>query len=186
MILQQYLKVVICFIILTDLTKFLSKFCVDEVFEDRGAINMRRIKGGKSSRLGMPKAPQVNIPRILKHLSLGMPWLASHLSSSTNIGIPRFLFCSHDLCPLCFCFSFKNQASMRYTFIYLQNTSCASLISFKYDLIELLFVLHLNLLSMVLQNDSCASLMYFELGYWLVYINCRMLHELYLYLLEYE
>ena len=47
--------------ILTDLTKFLLKFCVDEVFEDRGAINMRRIKRGKSSSLGIPKAPQVNI-----------------------------------------------------------------------------------------------------------------------------
>ena len=82
---QQYLKVVICFIILTDLTKFLLKFSVDEVFKDRGAIDMRRIKSrGKSSTLGMPKAPQVNIIRILKHLSLGMPRLASHLSSSTN------------------------------------------------------------------------------------------------------
>ena len=182
----QYLKVVVCFITLTDLTKFLLKFCVDEVFEDRGAINMRRIKRGKSSSLGMPKAPQVNIPRILKHLSLGMPRLASHLSSSTIIGIPRFLFCSHDLCPLCFCFSFKNHASMRQPFIDLQNASCASLISFKYDLIELLFVLHLNFLSMVLQNASCASLTYFELGYWLVYINCRILHELHLYILEYE
>ena len=105
MSLQQYLMVVICFIILTDLTKFLLKFCVDEVFEDRGAINMRRIKRGKSSSLGMSKAPQINISRILKHLSLGMPRLASHLSSSTIIGIPWFLFCSHDLCPLCFSFS---------------------------------------------------------------------------------
>ena len=147
---------------------------------------MRRIKRGKSSSLGMPKATQVNIPRILKHLSLGMPRLASHLSSSTIIGIPRFLFHSHDLCPLCFCSSFMNHAIMRQPFIDLQNASCASHISFKYDLIELLFVLHLNLLSMVLQNASCASLIYFELGYWLVYINCRMLHELNLYLLEYE
>ena len=105
MSLQQYLKVVICFIILTDLTKFLLKFCVDEVFEEWGVTNVRRIKRGKSSSLGIPKAPQVNIPRILKHLSLGMPRLASHLSSSTIIGIPRFLFCSHDLCPLCFYFS---------------------------------------------------------------------------------
>ena len=80
------LRVVICFIILTDLTKFLFKFCVDEVFEDQGKINMRIIKRGKSSSLGMPKAPQVNILRILKHLILGMPRLASHLSSSTTIG----------------------------------------------------------------------------------------------------
>ena len=102
MSLQQYLKVVICFIILTDLTKFLLSNCVDEVFEERGGTDVKRIMRGKSSSLGMPKAPQVNIPRMLKHLSLGMPWLASHLSSSTIIGIPRFLFCSHDLCPLCF------------------------------------------------------------------------------------
>ena len=136
MSLQQYLKVVICFSILTDLTKFLLKFCVDEVFEDRGAINMRRIRRGKSSSLGMPKAPQVNIPRILKHLGLGMPRLASHLSSSTIIGIPRFLFCSHDLCPLCFCFLFNNHASMICPFINLQNDSCASFKSFEYGFIE--------------------------------------------------
>ena len=37
------------------------KFCVDEVFEDRGGIDMRRIRRGKSSSLGMPKEPQVNI-----------------------------------------------------------------------------------------------------------------------------
>ena len=37
------------------------KFCVDEVFEERGGTDMRRIRRGKSSILGMPKAPQVNI-----------------------------------------------------------------------------------------------------------------------------
>ena len=138
---------------------------------------MRRIKRVKSSSLGMPKAPQVNISRILKHLSLGMPRLASHLSSSTIIGIPRFLFCSHDLCPLCFSFSFRNHASMRQHFIDLQNISCASLISLKYDLIELLFVLHLNLLSMVLQNASCASLIYImslDIGQSILIVECSM------------
>ena len=55
------LRVVIFFIIITDLAELSVEFCVDEVFEDRGAINMRRIKRGKSSILGMPKAPQVNI-----------------------------------------------------------------------------------------------------------------------------
>ena len=58
MSLQQYLKVVIGIIVLTDLTKFLLKFCVDEVFEERGVTDVRRIKRGKSSSLGMPKAPQ--------------------------------------------------------------------------------------------------------------------------------
>ena len=55
------LRVVICFIILTDLTEFSVEFCVDEVFEDQGCLDMRRRMRGKSSILGMPKAPQVNI-----------------------------------------------------------------------------------------------------------------------------
>ena len=55
------LRVVICFIILTDLTELSVEFCVDEVFEDRGGLDMRRRRRVKSSSLGMPKAPQVNI-----------------------------------------------------------------------------------------------------------------------------
>ena len=54
-------RVVICFIILTDLTALSVEFCVDEVFEDRGGLDMRRRRRGKSSRLGMTKEPQVNI-----------------------------------------------------------------------------------------------------------------------------
>ena len=54
------LRVVICFIILTDLTELSVEFCVDEVFEDRGGLDVRR-RRGKSSILGMPKAPRVNI-----------------------------------------------------------------------------------------------------------------------------
>ena len=134
MSLQQYLKIVICFVTLTDLTKFLLNFCADEVSEDRGAINMRRIKRIKSSSLGMPKEPQVKISRILKHLSLGMPRFASHLSSSTIIGIPHFLFCSHDMCPLCFYF-------------YL----CTIVVWYvPSSIYRILRVLHLYLLSMIL------------------------------------
>ena len=55
------LSVVICFIILTDLTEFSVEYCVDEVFEDRGGLSVRRRRRGKSSSLGIPKAPQVNI-----------------------------------------------------------------------------------------------------------------------------
>ena len=51
------LRVVICFIILTDLTEF----SVDEVFDDREGLDVRRRKRGKRSSLGMPKAPQLNI-----------------------------------------------------------------------------------------------------------------------------
>ena len=153
----------ICFITLTDLTKFFLKFCVDEVFKERGVTHMRRIRRGKSSSLGMPKAPQVNISRILKHLSLGMPRLASHLSSSTIIGIPRFLFCSHDLCPLCFSFYLRTMLVWDSPSSNYRMLSCASLISFEYDLIEcslcftsifwvwfyrMLRVLHLYILSL--------------------------------------
>ena len=42
------LRVVICFIILTDLTEFSVEFCVDEVFEDRGGLDVRRRRRGKS------------------------------------------------------------------------------------------------------------------------------------------
>ena len=57
----KYELVVICFIILTDLTELSVEFCLDEVFEDRGGLDMRRRRRGKSSSLGMPMAPQVNI-----------------------------------------------------------------------------------------------------------------------------
>ena len=42
------LRVVICFIILTDLTEFLLKFCVDEVFDDQEGLDMRKRRRGKS------------------------------------------------------------------------------------------------------------------------------------------
>ena len=41
-------RVVICFIILTDLTELFVEFCVDEVFKDRGGLDMRRRRRGKS------------------------------------------------------------------------------------------------------------------------------------------
>ena len=55
------LRVVIFFIILTDLTELSVEFCVDEVIKDRGGLDMRSWRRGKSSSLGMPEAPQVNI-----------------------------------------------------------------------------------------------------------------------------
>ena len=42
------LKVVICFIILMDLTELSVEFCVDEVFEDRGGLDVRSRRRGKS------------------------------------------------------------------------------------------------------------------------------------------
>ena len=55
------LRVVICFIILMDLTELSVEFCVDEVIKDRGCLDMRKRRRDKSSSLGIPKAPQVNI-----------------------------------------------------------------------------------------------------------------------------
>ena len=55
------LRVVICFVILMDLTEFSVEFRVDELFEDRGGLDVSRRRRGKSSSLGMLKAPQVNI-----------------------------------------------------------------------------------------------------------------------------
>ena len=55
------LRVVICFVILTDLTEFSVEFSVDAVFEDRGCLDVSIRRRGKSSSLGIPKSPQVNI-----------------------------------------------------------------------------------------------------------------------------
>ena len=59
--LATVLRVVIYFLILTDLTKLSVEFCVDEVFDDREGLDVRRRKRGKSSSLEMPEAHQVNI-----------------------------------------------------------------------------------------------------------------------------
>ena len=55
----QYLKVVVCFITLTDLTKFLLKFCVDEVFEERGVTDVRRIREARVQAWGCPRHPNI-------------------------------------------------------------------------------------------------------------------------------
>ena len=47
------------------------KFFLDEVFEERGATDVSRIKRGKSSSLGIPKPPQVNISKVTKAPKLG-------------------------------------------------------------------------------------------------------------------
>ena len=76
------LGVVICFIILTGLTELSIEFCVDEVIKDRGGLDMRRRRRGKSSSLGIPKAPQVNISKDTQASKLG----------DAPVGIPSFFF----------------------------------------------------------------------------------------------
>ena len=128
---------VVCFIPITDLTSFCLSFFVNEVFEERGVTDVRRIKRDKSSSLGMPrKAPQVNISKDTQASKLG----------DAPVGIPSFFFNNYRytsvfvlftwFVPFVFFFFFKNHVSMRCPFINLSNDSCASLISFEYDLIE--------------------------------------------------
>ena len=52
------IRVVIFFLMLTDLTEFSIEFCVDEVFEDRGGLDVRRRRRCKSSSLGIPRNPK--------------------------------------------------------------------------------------------------------------------------------
>ena len=98
------LRVVICFIILTELTSFLLSFQVlGKDSMDYG------IRSGKTLRLGMPEAPQGNIQGRLKYLSLRMPRKASPLSSSKTISIPYlelYFYSSHDMCFAWSVFSF--------------------------------------------------------------------------------
>ena len=75
------------------------RFCVDEVFNERGVTDVRIIKRGKSSILGTPKAPQVNISRIFKHLSMGIPgWYPIFLLQQLSVYL-GFCFV-HMICVL--------------------------------------------------------------------------------------
>ena len=94
------LRVVICFIILTDLTELSVEFCEDEVIKDRGGFNMRRRRRGNSSS-GDAQGNPSKYSRRLKRLSLGMPRKASPLSS-TSIGnfTWSYIFIHHMICVL--------------------------------------------------------------------------------------
>ena len=53
---------------------------MNEVFEERGVTDVRRIKRDKISSLGMPKEPQVNISKDTQASKLG----------DAPVGIPSF------------------------------------------------------------------------------------------------
>ena len=78
---------------------------MDEVFDDREGLDVRRRKRGKSSSLGMPEAPQVNIPET-QASKLGDAGKASPLSS-TSIGMFSDSFRSCDMCNLGASFAFN-------------------------------------------------------------------------------
>ena len=99
------LRVVICFIKLTDLIEFSVEFCVDEVFEDREGLDVRRRKRD-NLKLGDAQGTPSKYSRILKRLSLGIPRKASPLSS-TSIGMFSDSFRSCDMCNLGAYFAFS-------------------------------------------------------------------------------
>ena len=116
------LRVVICFIILTDLTELSVEFRVDEVIKDRGGLNMRRRRRGKSSSLGMPKAPQVNIQGDSSVKAWGCP--ARHPIFLQQVSVCFRLCFVHVICAnlgasfaFSFHFSFMHHAGMRLSLV---------------------------------------------------------------------
>mgnify|MGYP005845856765 CR=1 FL=1 len=90
------LRVVICFIILTDLTEFFVEvLCGWSVRRSRRSRYEDK-EERQELNLGDAQGTPTKYSRRLKRLSLGMPRKASHLSS-TIIGMFRLLFCSHDM-----------------------------------------------------------------------------------------
>ena len=133
----------------------------------RRTVIWKELRRHKSSSLGIPKASQFDISRSLKHLSLGMPRLASHLSSSSTIG--KFWLSlsssSHDMCYPCnvilFCFACcLNKVLKIWNFIY------ESVSSYSYLIIGLLIGLHLYLFGVV-----CRLLLCFN---YILWVNCWM------------
>ena len=124
------------------------KVFVDEVFEERGVTDVRRIKRGKSSSLGMPKAPQVNISNDTQASKLG----------DAPVGIPSFFFNKYRYTSVFVLFTWF----VSFVFFFLRTMLVWDSPSLIYRMFH---VLHLYLLSMTLYNALCASLKSFEYGF---------------------
>ena len=148
------LRVVICFIILTDLTEFsVEVLCGWSVrWSRRSRCEKKEEK--QELKLGDAQGTPSKYSRMLKLLSLGMPRKVSPLSSNNYRYFTwSYIFIRHMICVLlgascmicvfaCFILCFKSSILAGHT--YLREPKIC------YDLLELLFMLHLNLLSMVL------------------------------------
>ena len=134
MSLQQYLKVVICFIILTDLTKFLLSFCGWSVRRTR-SYRCEKNKERKEFKLGDAQGTPSKYFKDTQASKLG----------DAPVGIPSFFFNNY-----------------RYTSVFVLFTWFVSFVFFSFSLrtmlvwdvpssiYRILHVLHLNLLSMIL------------------------------------
>ena len=102
------LRMVICFIILMDLTEFsVEVLCGRSVRRSR-MFRYEDKEERQEIKLGDAQGTPSKYSRRLKRLSLGMPQKASHLSS-TSIGMFSDLFPSCDMCKSwsVFCIQFQ-------------------------------------------------------------------------------
>ena len=133
------LSVVICFIILTDLTEFyVEVLCGWSVRWSRRS-RCEKKEERQEPKIGDSQGTPSKYSRRLKLLSLGMPREASPLFS-TNIGMVSDSFRSRDMCNL--------GASFALVFIFLLRTMLAW--DGPWLIYRMLFALHLYLLSMAL------------------------------------
>ena len=157
------LRVVICFIILTDLTEFsVEVLCWWSVRWSRRSRYEEK-EERQELKLGDAQGTPSKYSRRLKRLSLGMPQKASPLSSNDHGYFTRnYIFIRHILCVLlgascmiwifaCFILCFKSWFLAGRT--YLREPKLC------HDLLELLPILHLNLYE--LWNCSSSSLIAF-------------------------
>ena len=133
------LRVVICFILLTDLTEFsVEVLCGWSVRWSR-RFRCEKKEERQELKLGDAWGTPSKYSRRLKHLSLGMPRKASPLSS-TSIGMFSDSFHSCDMC--------KSWSVFALVFIFLL---CTMLVwDGPWLIYRMLFALHLYLLSMAL------------------------------------
>ena len=132
-------RVVMCFIILTDLTEFsVEVLCGWSVWSRRSRYEEKEEM--QELKLGDAQGTPSKYSRILKSLSLGMPRKASPLSS-TSIGMFSDSFHSCDMCK-----SWSVFLHLVFTFLL-----CTMLVwDSPWLIYRMLIALHLNLLSMAL------------------------------------
>ena len=96
----QYLKVVVCFISLTELMRFSVEFCVVKFSSFGYKFDGLWNKGWQEPKLGDDHGTP-RYSRITKSLSLGMPRKASPLSSSSIGNFTwSYIFICHMICVL--------------------------------------------------------------------------------------
>ena len=133
------LRVVICFIILTNLTEFSVKVLCGWSVRWSRRCRCEKKEERQELKLGDSRATPSKYSRRLKRLSLGI--LGRHPLSSTNIGMFSDSFRSCDMCKSWSVFAF------RFLFFFL----CTMLVwDSPWLIYRMLFALHLYFLSMAL------------------------------------